>query len=137
MKKPTYEEIQQEELTYGQVQLVKYELWSTTIDAQSEEASTQQRVAEGDSWFDHPVRLDILDHLERDYRYYIFKVAEASGQVRVGSLRPTLAQTRCGSLQPRQRAGHLVVGHTSRSNGGDHERRGSQQPNRVSLRGLD
>lgn len=34
-------------------------------------------MAEGDSWFDYPVRLDILDHLKRDYRYEIFKVAEA------------------------------------------------------------
>jgi hypothetical protein len=78
MNEPTYEELQREELTYEQVQRVKYELWSTTVDARFEEASTQQRiVAEGDSWFDYPVGLDILDHLRRDYRYDIFKVAEA------------------------------------------------------------
>jgi hypothetical protein len=78
MNEPTYEELQREELTYEQVQRVKYELWSTTVDARFEEASTQQRiVAEGDSWFDYPVGLDILDHLKRDYRYDIFKVAEA------------------------------------------------------------
>jgi hypothetical protein len=78
MNEPTHEEIQREELTYEQVQRVKYELWSTTVDAQFEEASPQQRiVAEGDSWFDYPVGLDILDHLKRDYRYDIFKVAEA------------------------------------------------------------
>jgi hypothetical protein len=34
MNEPTYEEIQQEELTYEQVQRVKYELWSTAVDAQ-------------------------------------------------------------------------------------------------------
>jgi hypothetical protein len=78
MNEPTYEELQREELTYEQVQRVKYELWSTTVDARFEEASTQQRiVAEGDSWFDYPVGLDILDHLRRDYRYDIFKVAES------------------------------------------------------------
>jgi hypothetical protein len=78
MNEPTYEEIQQEELTYEQVQRVKYELWSTTEDAQFEEASPQRRVvAEGDSWFDYPVGLDILDHLKREYGYDIFKVAEA------------------------------------------------------------
>jgi len=78
MNEPTYEEIQQEELTYEQVQQVKYELWSTTSDAQFEEALPHQRiVAEGDSWFDYPVGLDILDHLKRDYPYEIFKVAEA------------------------------------------------------------
>jgi hypothetical protein len=61
MNEPTYEEIQREELTYEQVQRIKYELWSTTVDAQFEEASPQQRiVAEGDSWFDYPVGLDIL-----------------------------------------------------------------------------
>lgn len=58
MNESSYEEIQREELTYEQVQRIKYELWSTTIDAQFEEASPQQRiVAEGDSWFDYPVRL--------------------------------------------------------------------------------
>lgn len=78
MNEPTYEELQREELTYEQGQRVKYELWSTTVDARFEEASTQQRiVAEGDSWFDYSVGLDILDHLKRDYRYDIFKVAEA------------------------------------------------------------
>jgi hypothetical protein len=78
INEPTYEELQREELTYEQVQRVKYELWSTTVDARFEDASTQLRiVAEGDSWFDYPVGLDILDHLKRDYRYEIFKVAEA------------------------------------------------------------
>ena len=78
MNEPTYEEIQREELTYEQVQRIKYELWSTTADVRFEEASPRQRiVAEGDSWFDYPVELDILDHLKRDYRYEIFKVAEA------------------------------------------------------------
>jgi hypothetical protein len=45
MKKSAYEEIQREELTYEQVQRVKYELWSTTVDAQFEEALEALRQA--------------------------------------------------------------------------------------------
>src|SRR5215210_6588891 len=68
----------QEELTYEQVQRIKYELWSTEADAQFDEAPSQNRiVAEGDSWFDYDPMLDILDHLKLEYGYDIFKVAQA------------------------------------------------------------
>jgi len=77
MNETTREEIQREELTYDEVQRVKYELWSTPADTQFAEASSQRIVAEGDSWFDYPVGLDILDHLKRDHGYDIYKVAEA------------------------------------------------------------
>lgn len=78
MGEPAHEALQREELTYEQVQRIKYELWSTTVDAKFDASPQQQRiVAEGDSWFDYPVGLDILDQLKRAYGYDIFKVAEA------------------------------------------------------------
>jgi lysophospholipase L1-like esterase len=67
-----------EELAFEDVQRIKYELWSTPTLSVFESADPAVRiVAEGDSWFDYPLGLDILDNLKRQYGYEIFKVAEA------------------------------------------------------------
>lgn len=65
-------------LSYEEVQQEKYAIWSTPTMADFRLAPAQARlVAEGDSWFDYPVGLDILDFLRRDFDYEIFKAAEA------------------------------------------------------------
>jgi hypothetical protein len=67
-----------------EVQRLKYEIWgdilpsgATALDALSETAAANVIVAEGDSWFDYPPGLDILDNLKQKYKYKIHKVAEA------------------------------------------------------------
>ena len=69
-------------------------MWSTTADAEFEETSPRQRImAEGNSRFDYPVGLDILDHLKSDYGYDIFKVAEAGAHALLGRPRAALSFT--------------------------------------------
>jgi hypothetical protein len=68
-----------------EVQRLKYEIWGdilpsgeTTLSALAETAEASKIVvAEGDSWFDYPPGLDILDNLKQKYKYKIHKVAEA------------------------------------------------------------
>lgn len=67
-----------------EVQRLKYEIWNdilpsgvTNLAALPAAAQAQLIVAEGDSWFDYPPGLDILDNLKRKYKYNIYKVAEA------------------------------------------------------------
>lgn len=65
-------------LSFDEVQQMKYGIWSTPETALFATAAPARRiVAEGDSWFDYPVGLDVLDCLKRDHGYEIFKVAQA------------------------------------------------------------
>ncbi len=60
-----------------EIQKIKYELWSESFDIELESVAPEKRlVAEGDSWFDYPPGLDILDYLKKKYKYKIHKVAE-------------------------------------------------------------
>lgn len=65
-----------------EVQRIKYEIWNdilpsggTPLAALAVPANVI--VAEGDSWFDYPPGLDILDNLKKKYKHKIYKVAEA------------------------------------------------------------
>lgn len=70
------------EMSYEEVQREKYELWAEPADAELEKASpTARLVAEGDSWFDYPIGLDILDSLKKHHEYKIYKVADAGDTV--------------------------------------------------------
>src|SRR5438093_1069529 len=57
----------------NEITKLKYDLWGPRAIT---EALGPTIVAEGDSWFDYPVGIDILDHLKRTYRYNILKFAE-------------------------------------------------------------
>jgi hypothetical protein len=65
-----------------EVQRLKYEIWNDILPSgatnlESLESAASVIVAEGDSWFDYPPGLDILDNLKRRHNYNIYKVAEA------------------------------------------------------------
>lgn len=61
-----------------EVQRIKGELWAGDPGARLRGAAPERRlVAEGDSWFDYPPGLDLLDNLKQSFGYDIFKVAEA------------------------------------------------------------
>ncbi len=63
-------------LTDEEVQQLKYHLWTQQTTMALDATPVAQRlVAEGDSWFDYPVGLDVLDHL-KGFGYAIFKVAD-------------------------------------------------------------
>jgi hypothetical protein len=65
-------------LTPEQVERLKYEIWSTpTLETFADAPPRARLVAEGDSWFDYPPGLDLLDQLKRNHGYEIFKVAQA------------------------------------------------------------
>jgi len=65
MAEESYEEAQK-------AQQIKYELWGTPTEVEMAAAGPLQKlVAEGDSWFDYPPGLDILDQLKRNYGYKI------------------------------------------------------------------
>lgn len=65
-------------LSLDEVQQIKARLWSADPDVELEDALLSTRlVAEGDSWFDYPPGLDILDLLKKNHGYSIFKVADA------------------------------------------------------------
>lgn len=67
-----------EDLTEDQVQGIKESLWAEDMQTEMEAADDRVKlVAEGDSWFDYPPSLDLLDNLKRDYKYKIYKLAEA------------------------------------------------------------
>ena len=76
----TYEKM--EELTYEEIQKTKSRLWPKPFDIELASVSSKKRlVAEGDSWFDYPPGLDILDNLKLNHRYMIYKVAEAGDTI--------------------------------------------------------
>lgn len=67
-----------------EVQRLKYEIWNDILPSGATNLATVAAataanviVAEGDSWFDYPPGLDVLDNLKRKYKYNIYKVAEA------------------------------------------------------------
>lgn len=67
-----------------EIQRLKYEIWNdisptgaTALESLSVAAAANVIVAEGDSWFDYPPGLDILDNLKRNHGYKIHKVAQA------------------------------------------------------------
>jgi hypothetical protein len=67
---------------FNEIQRIKYELWSEDYNVELADAAPQSKlVAEGDSWFDYPPGLDILDQLKRMYGYKIYKVAEAGDTI--------------------------------------------------------
>jgi lysophospholipase L1-like esterase len=71
--------------TPEEVQRLKYEIWDDILPSgatplaafAASEIVANIIVAEGDSWFDYPPGLDILDNLKQKYKYKIHKVAEA------------------------------------------------------------
>jgi hypothetical protein len=70
----------EEPLSHEDVQRIKAELWGREVRVvamAARSAAEEVIVAEGDSWFDYPPGLDILDHLKRDYRMKIIKLARA------------------------------------------------------------
>jgi len=70
------------EESYDEVQRIKYELWSEDFNVElTAVASEDILVAEGDSWFDYPPGLDILDNLKREFGYKIYKVSEAGDTI--------------------------------------------------------
>ena len=65
-----------------EIQKIKYELWGGDLEAKMKAVPSEKRiVAEGDSWFDYPPGLDILDQLKRSHKYEIYKVAEAGDTI--------------------------------------------------------
>ena len=63
-------------MTTEEVQRKKYELWSEDQDVELEGVVIEKRiVAEGDSWFDYPPGLSILDHLKDKYEYKIKNIS--------------------------------------------------------------
>lgn len=72
----------EEELDYDAVQRIKYELWCGDFNVELMAASVEEKiVAEGDSWFDYPPGLDILDQLKRRHGYKIYKVSDAGDTI--------------------------------------------------------
>ncbi len=66
-----------DDLTQEDVAELKQELWAQDMETELESASDKVRlVAEGDSWFDYPPTLDLLDNLRREHGYRIYKIAE-------------------------------------------------------------
>jgi hypothetical protein len=64
-------------LTQDQIADIKARLWSGS-EYETVKASTGECiVAEGDSWFDYPPGLDILDNLKRGFKYNIKKYSRA------------------------------------------------------------
>lgn len=70
--------------TPEEIQRLKYEIWddilpsgAAGLESLSAAAKAEVIVAEGDSWFDYPPGLDILDNLKRKFKYNIYKVAKA------------------------------------------------------------
>lgn len=60
------------------IERLKYELWSQPAGPELFAAPPNKRlVAEGDSWFDYPPGLDILDNLKLHLGYKIYKIAES------------------------------------------------------------
>jgi hypothetical protein len=71
---------EEEHLSEQEVQRIKSELWAQSEPVMAMAARSVDEeviVAEGDSWFDYRPGLDILDHLKRDYRMKIVKLARA------------------------------------------------------------
>lgn len=67
---------------YDEIQKIKYELWSEDSNIELFAATPKQKiVAEGDSWFDYPPGLDILDNLKKKHGYKIYKVSEAGDTI--------------------------------------------------------
>jgi len=67
---------------YEQAQRVKNELWSLDLEQLLGDAPQNLRiVAEGDSWFDYPIGVDILDHLRMVHGYAVYKVAKAGDTI--------------------------------------------------------
>lgn len=65
-------------LSLEEVADIKMSLWAEDMDFELESAGPRVKlVAEGDSWFDYPPSLDLLDNLKRDHGYRVFKIAEA------------------------------------------------------------
>jgi len=65
-------------MDYQDIQNIKTSLWAETADVElAAVAPARKIVAEGDSWFDYPFELDVLDNLKRDWDYKIYRVAEA------------------------------------------------------------
>lgn len=70
----------EEPLSTQDVQRIKAELWAhagPVVAMAARSIDEEVIVAEGDSWFDYRPGLDILDHLKRDYRMKIIKLARA------------------------------------------------------------
>lgn len=69
-----------EDLSDQDLQRIKSELWAQSEPMRAMAARSvddEVIVAEGDSWFDYRPGLDILDHLKRDYRMKIVKLARS------------------------------------------------------------
>ena len=65
------------ERSEDEIQREKYELWDGDLDAAMLASSPKSRlVAEGDSWFDYPPDLDILDQLKKRHHYAIEQFAQ-------------------------------------------------------------
>lgn len=65
-------------LNLEEVQEIKADLWGSPAGgAEAVGQARPQLVAEGDSWFDYPPGLDILDHLKRTHKYPITKLSKA------------------------------------------------------------
>ena len=65
------------DLPLDEVQRIKAETWGPAGAADALAAARPRLVAEGDSWFDYPPGLDILDHLRRTHKYPIIKLSKA------------------------------------------------------------
>lgn len=67
------------ELGPEDIQAIKAELWGPAFEGEAElESMVPPKpllVAKGDSWFDYPPGLDILDHLRRSHKYPITKLS--------------------------------------------------------------